>query len=117
MEETVTVIYRGDKCSVILLPGEEYPSLVLPVQFSAELAAILHRAETTVRTMAPGQKVDAIKSLCGALEDVLARFGRALIDWQSRQPMAPGLKHAAIELREAMLALERFARNGGPSHA
>ena len=111
-----TVVYERGGCSVIAVPGQSKPSLVLTVEVAEQLCLLLSPAYDAAYSLPPSKKSEPIRQLCSVLQGVLANFGRGIIEWEAGLPLEPAQKAAAMEVLAAFQALECLQGNG-PSNA
>jgi len=112
-------IKRGDGFSVVCMPGESKPSLVLDADTLSELLPLWRAASARAKSLHPDQLAGAVADLCTSLEKVFKVYERQSLDWWAKQPPPPELTQALAELEAAKRILEGsdFDPDDGPRRA
>ena len=101
---------------MVLLSKDAMPSLVLSAEVASHLCRLVNAATQSARSLSHTPKAQPIEELCTRLEEILANFGRGLIEWQAGLPLEPNAKLALVELLSAVRELEVFQNNRGPGN-
>jgi hypothetical protein len=107
------VIYEHDGCSVVAVSGNPIPSLAMTPEVAEQLCILLIAASKAAETLPPSKKSEPIHQLCSRLQEVLANFGRGLIEWEAKFAHEPAVIAAAMEVLSAVQQLERIQGNNG----
>ena len=101
-------IHRGESFSVVCMPGETKPSLVLSAEALAGLLPSRRAAWTRSQAVHPNLVPDAIADLCARMERMLKVYERESVEWWAKQPPPPELVDALAELEAPRKLLEGF---------
>lgn len=101
-------IYRGDSFSVVCMPGETKPALVLGAEAVSRLLPVWRAAWARAEALHPGLLPDAMADLCATLERMLRVYERESVEWWAKQPPPPELAQALEEIEAARKLFEGF---------
>jgi hypothetical protein len=104
----IKILYQGEDYSVVLLPEDELPSLVMNHKFIEKLVVALGLVDKDNPSLRPNIEAGSITKLRTALEPAITRYSHEYIEWLPNLAMSPESKDAYVELRDAFRALERF---------
>ena len=101
-------IFRADGFSVVCMPGEAKPSLVLSSKAVADLLVVWRAASMRAKSLHPDALADAVGELCNSLESALKTYEKQSIEWWAKQPLPPEYQQAMNEIAAARKLMEGF---------